>query len=505
MKPRLALVLAALSLAQGGVAAAKAAETDREFNAWPLLVERASGNPATAVHRASAGPLLFQHAALSPAGTTVTGVRPFWVTSHTPSTGEASGHVLYPLLNWTRDETSFRWSLFELIRRQGPLPGQPAPMDESGPNREFEVFPFWFERDFADPARSYRALFPIYGTVRDKLWLERASWTIFPLWFESERRGAVTTHTPWPFVRVTRGAARGWGVWPLYTTYERPGVQREQYALWPLIYRSTRQPHPDDPPGTALREEAGVLPFYSRATGPGFVSENYLWPFFGYTDRTHPVPYQEKRYLWPLFVQGRGENRFTNRWAPFYTHSGGPEREKRWYVWPLLRQAQWTEEGIERSRHQFLYFVFWHEQQRAAGRPQSPVAQLTHLWPLLSRWDNGAGRRQWQLLSPFDVFFPGNQKIRQAWTPLFALARHDQAAPGQSRTSLLWDAITWESRADEDRREFHLGPILGISRAGPAARVTLGHGLLGFHRDAAGGWSVRWFDFPSRRPTGATE
>jgi hypothetical protein len=174
--------------------------------------------------------------------------------------------------------------------------------------------------------------------------------------------------------------------------------------------------------------------------------------------------------------------------------------EKSWYAWPLLRQARWIDEGVERSRSQFLYFVFWHEQQRLAARPAAAPASLTHLWPLFSQWDNGAGRYQWQLLSPFEVFFPDNAKVRQTWSPFFALARYDQQAPGQTRTSLLWNAVTWSRTADEDRTEFHFGPLVGVTRAGAERRVAIGNGLLGFHRTAAGNWRAFWLEF-SRRPS----
>jgi hypothetical protein len=498
MNRRRLAVLAALGLAQGAVAAGPAGPGGAEFNAWPFVVERPAPPAAGPTGSwSAAGPLLFREpSGGASAPGTARGLRPFWVELDRADASQRSRHFLYPLFNWSEDGSRVRWSVFELIRRESPKPG--VPRDEFAPQDEFDLFPFWFERRFSEPSRDYRAFFPLHGTLRDKLWFERASWTLFPLYAESERRGAVTRHTPWPFIRTTRGAAQGWGVWPFYTTYDRPGVVRETFAPWPLVYRSTRPPHPDDPPGTAAREDFGVLPFYSRSTGPGFASENYLWPFFGYTDRTAPKAYREQRYLWPFLVQGRGEERHVNRWAPFYTHSIVQGREKNWLLWPLFRQARWTEEGVDRARQQFLYFLYWQEQQRAAGREHSPVAGLTHVWPFASHWDNGAGRRQWQLFSPLEVFFPGNEKVRQAWTPLFALARHDEIAGGRSRTALLWNAITWERDEPAQRREFHLGPLLGVAHLGAAKRFSIGNGLVGFHRDATGGWQVRWFDFPRR-------
>ena len=501
MNLRLTIVLAALSLAPGGLAAgADVPVREHEFNAWPFMVERRSPDTGALVAWQAVGPLLFDEPAQTAGGPAASGMRPFWVETREPARDRSSRSVLYPLYRSLTDEGTFRWSVFDLVRERGPRPGAVQESADFAPRHEFEVFPFWFEREFADSRLNYRAWWPVSGTLRDKLWLERASWTLFPFRAETERRGAITTYSPWPFVQVTSGAAQGWGFWPFYSTLQRPGATREHHALWPFFHRQTREPSPEDPAGTPPREELAVLPFYTRTTGPGLASENYLWPLFGYTDQTAPRRYQERRYLWPFLVQGRGDDRYVNRWAPFYTHSIIQGREKRWYAWPLVRHRQWVDEGVERSRSQLLYFLYWREEQRAAGRPQSPTAELTHLWPILSHWDNGAGRRQWQLLSPLEVFLPANPDIRRTWSPLFSLARHDQRAPGHSRTSLLWDAVTWERHEAEQRLEFHLGPLLGVARAGAATRVSLGNGLLGWQRAAAGGWRMFWLDFPPRRP-----
>jgi hypothetical protein len=127
---------------------------------------------------------------------------------------------------------------------------------------------------------------------------------------------------------------------------------------------------------------------------------------------------------------------------------------------------------------------------------------LKHVWPFYSSWDNGAGRRQFQALSPFEVFFPGNEKVRNAWTPLVALVRHDERAPGDARTALLWNFVTWERHAAEARREFHVGPLFSTSTVGDEKRVAVGNGLFGFRRDTAdSGWRMFWLDFRRKSVT----
>jgi len=471
-------------------AAAPAPAENRESASVTLIA--ADKKPA---EWSAMGPLFFKKTGVAPEGGMVRGFRPFWIEAHADAGGAWSGHFLYPIFSYSEDARSYRWSLFELIRHSGPRAGDVATGRSERPDRRWDVFPFWFFRESTDSGRNYGGIFPLAGTIRQTLGFERLSWVGFPLLVESERRGAITTAAPWPFLRVTRGAARGWGIWPLYTWFERPGESRAETYLWPLGYNHTVEAGSTAVAGTPARREIGALPFYARSSGPGYVSEDYAWPFFGYTERTSPAVYSERRYLWPLFVQGHGEGRRVNRWAPFYTQSVVRGSRQEWYAWPFLRYAQWNEADLERRRTQLLYFLYWNEEQRLADRADSAVARLTHVWPLFSAWGDGAGRRQWQLFSPLEVFFPGNENVRLAWSPLLALARHDQSAPGNSRTSLLWDLVTWEKRPTAAESNRPLGHLVSVVQADGAKRVAIGRGLFGFQRTAHAGWRAFWFDF----------
>ncbi len=470
----------------------------RDVNAWPARVSQHDATGET-ISWQGAGPLLFRQPV---AGGSARGFRPLWVEMRNPTGEFQAGYFLYPLFSYARDETTYRWSLLELIRRTDRRAGAEPPRSQFDQRGGLEIWPFWFWREAGDPELSFRGLFPIAGTVRHKLGMERVRWVLFPLYAEVEKRGAVTTHTPWPFIRVTRGAAHGGGFWPFYTSVEHPGVSQSTHYLWPLGYDVTRLPSPDDPSGAAPRRDVGFLPFYARSTGPGQYNVSYGWPFFGHTEHTQPKLYREYRYFWPLLVQGRGEEKYINRWGPFYSHSIVKGYDKRWYAWPLVRRAQWEEEGLLRTKTQFLYVLYVSHRQQSLARPSAPVGTLRHLWPLYSTWDNGAGRRQWQFLSPFDVLFPGNQKVQHAWTPLFTLARHDQRAPGDTRTSLFWDAITWRQYPASAGREFHVGPLFSVVEDATGKRVAFGNGLFGFQRTtAAGGWRMFWLDFRPKTVT----
>lgn len=426
-----------------------------EENGWPLYVRR--DDPAAGTGSIEVlGPLFFTRT--SPA-MEQKGLRPLYLS--TVADGVTQGSFLYPFFTWRREEGYRTFSFFQLVNSRVDAENAAHPDDH------FDVWPFYFSRDAADPADSYRALLPLGGTLINRFGKDRISFVLWPLYVHTEKNGRQITHAPWPFLRFIGGEGyHGFEFWPLFGRSAHDGDYDRQFALWPLIYKST----------TNLSEatpdvQIGALPFYARGTGPGYISETYLWPFFGYTHRSAPYHYDEQRYFWPLLVQAKGDDRLVNRWAPLYTHSVIKGTDKTWVLWPLYRNQRWSADGVAQEKNQFLFFLWWSLEQHSLANPAAAPAHKTHLWPLYSAWDNGAGRRQVQALSPFEVFFPNNETVRQLWSPLFALYRYERNPDASVRHSLLWKAVTW--RRTPESREFHLGPIGWKRLAGERGRFFL--------------------------------
>ncbi len=493
-----------LSLGLTTLLAASAWAQESERTTWKVGYERTDAT-GKVVAETAAGPFLFRKTA--PDGSVTKGFRPFWIETRDPKGNLVSGLSVYPIFSYRADDETYNWSIFELIKRSGRKDGAPAPTSTLAAGEAFDVWPFWFSRTAQDPADSYKALFPIYGTIKSRFGVDRVDWTLFPFYVRAEKRGAVTTSTPWPFIRTTRGAAQGFALWPLFGWQNREGISKDRFYLWPLGFNNTKYPSADEPLGTPPSRQVGFLPFYARVTAPGFINEDYLWPFFGYTDRTKPWTYHETRYFWPFFVQGRGDDRYVNRWGPFYTHSIIKGTDKTWVPWPIFRQAKWTEADVAQTKTQFLYFLYWSLDQRSATNPNVPHAYVQHVWPFVSRWDNGNGRRQMQVLSPFEVFFPNNQKVRETWSPFFALYKYDQRSPGNERHSVLWDIFRWEKRRGPAPAVTQVpvpaapAAVAEIPRSAPGAeqRLALGRGLIGLRRpEGERVWRLFWLDFPSK-------
>jgi hypothetical protein len=475
MLPSRLTALVVLAAAVGGAGA----RAD-EFNAWPVKVVRTDPS-APIPDRSGLGPFLFSHATAE--GGRVGGFRPFYVRKEDAQGETVETTVLYPLFFYRRYGATDTWSVFDLINHTGRVrTASPQAVAETGPaEHNFDIWPIYFSHQTGDPQTSYRAVLPLYGDVRSFFGYGRIAWTAFPLYVRTEKAGSTTTYVPWPIVRREHGREEGFAVWPLFGRYENDRGDRRRYWLWPLAWHNTRTPDPEAPPTRATLEQ-GFIPFYTHEEGPSGVDQSYFWPFFGYTDRTLPHPYHETRYFWPFLVQGRGEVHSTHRWGPVYTHSFKQGVESTWILWPLWHRRTWADAGLQHTDTRFFFFFGSTQEQRSLARPAAAPAVKLHVFPLLSAWTNGAGRRQVEVLSPFEPLFSDNPEVRDAWSPLFALYRSDQRAPGDVRTSLLWNAVTWERKPGRGLAEFHLGPLFGMRR-----------------RTEGPGWHLFWFDFSPNR------
>lgn len=484
----LGIIALAAAAEQGMADPAPNAFSQGEANYWPLSVSENDTGTYTYSEQ-GLGPLLFSQQKAD--GSRAEGFRPFYVTREWPQEGKREVDVLYPLFTYRADQDRHSWSFLQLINRKAPQQGS-----QYEHARSFDLWPVFFSKRTGDPATSYVGVFPVAGTMKNRFGNDRADWFLFPLYGRFQKGEKVVHTTPWPFIKTIEGGGHhGWAVWPLYGNRTEEGKSRSQFFLWPLGYRNSSNLNTDKP-----ATNFGFLPFYAESRNPDSASQTFVWPFFGYIDRKAPTRYHETHYFWPLFVQGRGDVKYRNRWAPFYTHSTVKGYDKTWVLWPVYKQEKWTDRGLDQTRTSFLFFVYKSLEQRKAGQPENaPMAEKTHLWPLLSAWDNGAGKRQLQVLSPLEVFFPENETVRLTYSPLFALYRYDEQASGVEKHTLLWNAISYSHNDSAGTRYFRLGPLASYDRHPEGRRIALLCGLLGLKRGADGhGWRPFAFDFSNR-------
>ncbi len=414
-------------------------------------------------------------------------VRPLFIHYHNEENELWRLHIVPPIFNYFKQGDSVRWDIYQLIRYRKLTFTQ-----DIHPVTNFQIFPIYFSHETGHEATSYWGLFPIYGELQNFIGIPKINWVLFPLYAQFDRgRGETRYAAPWPIIRWQTGPiSSGFAFWPLYSQFERENVYHRTSVLWPIYYRNVDNPHVEEP---YLR--TGVLPFYALEEGPGVLDETFLFPFFGYRTEFEPRPqYDETRYFWPFFVQGRGVNREINRWAPFYTYSRTNTWEKRWLMWPFFKHRTREEKGLLIDQQQVLFFVLWRNHQTSLSNPNLPAATMTHLWPFYSELDNGAGLYQFQLFSPLEVFFPHNQTFRDLYSPLFAIYRLERSPEGQVNRSFLWNLIT--ARTSDTAQKVSIGPLVNWQEDEESYEVNVLHGLFSIGRNDEGERTLRmfWFD-----------
>lgn len=401
----------------------------------------------------------------------VVGFRPIYSRREIPAENRTVHHLLFPFFRWETEGPNAKFSFFNLInytRRPDPPPSAAAAAGgaEQGPGwRAFDAWPFYFSRRRGNAEHDYRAVFPLFGPIKHRFGNDRIDFVLFPLWSRWQKDERVETDVLWPiFKHVRGGGERGFDVWPLFGSREKEGVSKRTFALWPIYLDRKRAVE-----GGGLDHFRAVLPLYSLRTTPTKRDATYAL-FFGSTHDS-ATNFHETRYFWPFVVQstGPGKGEFTRRWAPFYTHSLRKGVDKTWVLWPAYRRETFTDGALEHRKTQFLYFVYWDLKQSDPQRPQAAAAHKTHYWPLASAWDNGAGRKQFQLFSPLEVFFPRHEGVHTHWSPLFAVYRSDRRGPDEVNTSALFRFLTYRRKAAHWR--FDLGPLLRVERREDRTRL----------------------------------
>lgn len=438
-------------------------------NYWPISTHEDKDPPlpiATTIERA--GPL-FSKELDAEGSVRMRAFRPFFIEFLDPEKATRDAYFLYPLFRKHTSPKGVRWSLFNLIQKRDEI--------DDDRSKRFRIFPI-FSSDYSEEEDgNKKSVFPVQGGLSHFLGKDSVSWFLFPFHLKS-RKGDDTSYVFfWPFFQFQKGPQSGGRFFfPFCGHFWKEGQYKKHYFLWPLCYNQSLRLHTEDP-----LYRHGILPFYTFEKSKKLESACFLWPFFGYTHKTEPY-YHETRLLWPIFVQGRGEIKYVNRCAPFYTHSRFKDNEKWWYAWPCLRVKHWKEGGLNVSQSQILYFLMWSNKQRHPDSATPFLAHKTHIWPLVSMWDNGEGKKQFQIFSPFESLFPHNVIIRKLYTPLFALYRYEKQAYAQGHAHchrFFFNALVVHHAPQE--KSLSLGPVLAFKRDDTGASLELCKGLFGIH------------------------
>lgn len=360
-------------------------------------------------------------------GEQLTSVRPFVSRYDRPSTGYTSTEVLWPLYSHHRinDRTSWRFLFF--FGGNG---------DVTDPESRYHVWliPLWFHgRDSRGEA--YAALFPIGGTIRDFIGLDRISFLLFPLHETHEVDGVQSKAWLWPIFTSSESSAAGdgpavkrRGVFPLYGTSHREAQWHRKYVAWPF-YTSVRYYGGRFPEGGGSM----LFPIYGHSKLEGQESWTLLPPFFSY--QHNDEGFRRVRCPWPFIQITESETERKWEFFPIWGFREDEFKRKSYFLWPIARRHESFGKRVTEDRQAIL--PFWFQEKRwfhfESGEREQRLTYY-RLWPLFSYLREG---EQSRFRVP-DLWFAKNTPpIERTWVPLWTLYSR-QRAEGEVAHELLW-------------------------------------------------------------------
>ncbi|MEC8929348.1 MAG: hypothetical protein VX705_09070 [Verrucomicrobiota bacterium] len=353
--------------------------------------------------------------------------------------------LLHPLLTYNRTGTESRTQLLQLLSLSGGR-------HQSGADEHrTTILPFYLARRSGDSERDYTAVFPFYGTIKNRLLRDEIRFRMFPLYARSKKRDITTWNYLYPFFHWRTGAnsLRGWQIWPLlgHETREaggKRGGHRHFFFAWPFYHNRV------DGIGTDNhRTHNALLPLYSISRSAKRNDTRVLWPFFNYsTDREND--YWEYSGPWPFIAYGQGPKKSVRRVWPFYGRSTTEEMDRQFYLWPLYQRRQLDTELLERDRKRFLNFLYSHTHE--LHKETGLIEDRADFWPIFTHQRDSDGRERLVLLSPIEPFLPGSVAARRIYSPLFAVWRsRSDARTGRTSKSFLWNLVRCETAPDSEK------------------------------------------------------
>lgn len=361
--------------------------------------------------------------------------------------------VLYPLMGYDRYGKEWRWHFLQIFR----LAGGEGPADDW---KRTTVFPFYFRQKSADPEKDYWALFPFYGTVKNRFRRDEVKAAAFPLYVRTRKNDVVTRNYLAPFFHLRRGdRLRGWQLWPL-AGWETKGITTKTNLLgkaslagghkkltiaWPFYLRDRTGIGTE-----TAKDQHALLPFFSSTRSAGRDSFTAPWPIGLTVTQDREKKYREFGLPWPFLVFARGEGKTASRIWPFFgIASNNKSLTSRFYAWPIYRRRTLETELVEERQTRWGFFLFAEKRKTRKDSGTSTIRR--DLWPLFTWRANSEGGRHLQVLAVLEPFFPANETIERHYSPLWAVWRSSQSSDaGERSQSFLWNL--WRRETDGEGR-----------------------------------------------------
>ncbi|MGI8966047.1 MAG: hypothetical protein ACR2H1_08180 [Limisphaerales bacterium] len=378
-------------------------------------------------------------------------VPPLFSYTHDPDVEAEEFDFLYPLLTYDRFGSEYRFEILQLFSFAG---GQTQSEIQK---KRFTLFPLYFQQRSTDPNLNYTALFPLYGTIKNRLFRDEIKFVLFPAYAKTRKKDVVTQNILFPVFHWRQGEAlQGWQVWPLVGhEHKEPthktnsldelvtiGGHDKWFGPWPIFFK--------DRTGigtTNEQNQISVLPLFTRLRSPNRDSATYLWPIGLTLTDEREKKYHEVGFPWPFFVVARGEGKTVTRFWPLFSRAHNQFLQSDFYLWPIYKFNRLHSEPLDRSRLRILFYLYSDTTEK--NTQTGDFKRRLDLWPLFTARHDLNGNERLQILAPLEPIFPHNKSIERDYSPLWSIWRSEKnAKTGASSQSLLWNLYRREKTPD---------------------------------------------------------
>jgi hypothetical protein len=450
-----------------GCASTNAPAGDRAFDFGPIASRHTDVNGDARLK--ILGPLYERVKADN--GMEMNAVRPFYSNAKDPAMNRSLDDYIWPLggSRTVQDENQWRFLLFYGFNHTTNDPGQ---------RYRTWLMPFYFQGRNAS-GETYRALFPVAGTIDDFLGRDSMSFVLFPLYYTSQLKDISNTTYLWPFISKTtseRGHIYRSRVFPFYGVNRQEGKFDKRFILWPFytdveyFYKNSKGK------GHILFPLYGRLnltsestwwvlpPFFRFTRGEDGTIVHAPWPFF----QRHVRKDVNKLYFWPL-------------WG----HIKLGHIERHFALWPLFWNIH-ERQHLADVHRRFFIPLFFHTvvtSRPAPGDETPPVvlARRHKFWPLYSYRRQG----DTSLFRTIELWpFGYSASAERNWAPFWSL--YTRSVSGDNvDNEVLWGVFRNNRRADE-YRYVSLFPLFDYRRETRVDQTdrswNILKGLIGYER-----------------------
>ncbi len=399
-------------------------------------------------------------------------VPPLFSRTYDPDVEAEEIDILYPLLTYDRFGGEYRFQIVQLFAFSG------GKTQNEQQNRRFTLFPVYFEQRSKTPEFNYTAVFPFYGTLKNRLFRDEIHFAAFPLYARTIKKDVVTTNYVYPIFHLRQGdAMHGWQFWPLVGMEQKQVTQRtnrydeieilggydKRFVLWPVFLKNTTGIGTENP-----SRELSVLPLFTTQHSPKRDSFSSPWPLGLTVIDDREKNYHEVGCPWPFIVFAHGEGKNTSRIWPFYSQAATTNLQSKFYLWPIYKVNRLKSPPLERERTRILFFLY--SDLRETNLETKDQMRRVDFLPFYTFRRDLEGKQRLQVLSLLEPFLPTNKSVERDYSPLWSLWRSEKnpktkassqsllwnlyrrdMTPSTTKTSALFGMVQHESSAQADR------------------------------------------------------